>query len=419
MGSGDLAASMRHARDIEDLGTRLEEQNLAALGRLARGRTLIKRGRVADGLALLDESMLVALAEPLAPVWAGAIYCHVMDACHEVSDLKRAAEWTETAARRLATLPAVSLYPGICRVHRAQVLQTRGDWADAERDAAQACEAMLNVHLVTAAEAQYELGEIRRLKGDFAGAEAALREAHQLGRDPQPGLALLRLAQGRLEAASSLVRTALASQDHDQLARTRLDAAQVEIALAAGETDTADSAASALEDTARTYQTSGLRSTALQARGAVALALGEPGEALTTLQTSCRIWLELNAPYEVARVRALMAVAYRELGSTDSAALEADTARTTFERLGAEPDARRMRSFIGAPDPTGLTQREIEVLRLVAAGLTNQHIATELRISERTVHRHVSNMFAKLDVSSRAAATAAAYEHGLVPRRHG
>jgi DNA-binding NarL/FixJ family response regulator len=408
------------ARRLRELGRAHADPNLAAAGDLFEGRALVRQGRMAEGMALLDEAMLAVRSGELRPEWAGNIYCHLMAAFHELADVRRAAEWTEATSRWLASLPAAALFTGICRVHRSQVLQRRGAWAQAEREAAQVCQDLAELQVSGAAEGHYQLGELRRLRGDLAGAEAAYREAHRLGRDPQPGLALLRLAQGRAPAAAASVRAALAAVAHDRLARARLCAAQVEIALAAGQPEVAARACDELERTASTYGSSGLEAAALQARGAVLLAGGRAEAALPTLRAACRRWQQLDAPYDAARVRVALAGAYRALGDGDAAALELDAAAATFERLGAAPDAAGVRALRGrAALPGGLTEREAEVLALVAAGRSNREIAEALVLSSKTVARHLSNIFAKLGVASRTQAAAYAFEHGLATPSRG
>jgi DNA-binding CsgD family transcriptional regulator len=412
--AGDAAAVTGDARRVRDIGRRHADANLVTAGNLFEGRMLVKQGRMAEGMALLDEAMLAVLSGELGPEWAGNIYCHLMAAFHELADVRRAAEWTEATARWLAGLPAAVLFTGICRVHRSQVLQRKGAWTQAEREAALVCQDLAELHVAGAAEGHYQVGEIRRLRGDLGGAEAAYRDAHRLGRDPQPGLALLRLAQGRAEAAAASVRAALTAVGHDRLARARLCAAQVEIALAAGATETARQAAEELEQTASTYGSSGLEATALQARGAILLAEPRLEAALPTLRAACRRWQELDAPYDAARVRLLLAAAYQALGDTDAALLELDAAEAVFERLGAVLDAAVIPALRGRPVlPDGLTRREAEVLALVAAGRTNREIAATLVLSQKTVARHLSNIFVKIGVASRTQAAAYAYEHGL------
>jgi DNA-binding NarL/FixJ family response regulator len=262
--------------------------------------------------------------------------------------------------------------------------------------------------------------ELRRLRGDLDGAEAAYLQAHALGRDPQPGLALLRLAQGRADTAAASLRAALTAVTSDRLARAWLCAAQVEVALAAGDPETAGRASEELGRTASTYGSSGLEAAALQARGAVLLADGRPEAALPTLRAACRRWQELDAPYDAARVRLLLSRAYQALGDADAAGRELEAAGAVFERLGAAPDLEQVGALRGRPSlPGGLTGREAEVLALVAAGRTNREIAELLVLSPKTVARHLSNIFVKLEVTSRTQAAAYAFEHGLATPERG
>ena len=418
LGGGEADAVVATAGRVRDIGRRHDDPNLVAGGDLFEGRALVKQGRMAEGMALLDEAMLAVLSGELDPGWAGNIYCHLMAAFHELADVRRAAEWTEATSRWVAGLPPAVLFTGICRVHRSQVLERRGDWAEAEREAALVCRDLADLHVAGAAEGHYQLGDIRRLRGDLAGAEAAYRQAHELGRDPQPGLALLRLAQGRAATASASIRAALTAVTHDRLGRARLCAAQVEIALTAGDAETAGRACDELTRTASTYGSSGLEAAALQARGAVCLAGGRAEAALPTLRAACRRWRELDAPYDAARVRLLLAGAYQALGDADAANLELDAAEAVFRRLGATLDAEGIAARRGRVAlPGGLTGREAEVLALVAAGRSNREIAASLVLSPKTVARHLSNIFAKLGVRSRTQAAAYAFEHGLATER--
>jgi DNA-binding CsgD family transcriptional regulator len=411
MGS-DLEAAFESARYMQDLGRRFADNTLVALGTLFEGRVLVKQARVQEGLALLDEAMLSALSDELKPMWTGAIYCGLLDTCHELVDLRRASEWTEATRRWCAPLPAASLYPGLCRVHWAEVLQVRGAWEQAEAEALGACADMADIDVFAVADGYYEVGEIRRRKGDHAGAEEAYTLAHRAGRDPQPGLALLRLAQGQVDVASSSIASVLAAVGDERLAAGPVHAAKVEIALAAGDVDLADGSANELADTAARYDSPGLRAAAHRAQGAVALAQGQPVRALAALRQAVTLWHELDAPYEGARTRVLLAEAYRALDDDDAAHRECAAARASFEQLGAVED---LRCLTDRPAPVaGLTAREVEVLQLVATGLSNRDIAGALVLSEKTVARHVSNIFTKLEVSSRAAATAYAFSHGLV-----
>lgn len=417
---GELDAALAAVRTIQEMGSRYKDPNLVALGILGEGRVLIKQGQVPRGMDLLDEAMLAAVSDDLDPSWAGNIYCHLMRACYELADVRRAGEWTQATARWCERFPAAGPFMGICRVHRAQVLQIHGGWEQAEQEATRVCREMAHFDVGTVAEAHYQVGEIRRLRGDLAGADEAFRQAHKLGHHLQPGLALLRLDQGRSDAALTSIKAALAGEARDRLARARLCTAQVEIALAVGEVETARQASDELNETARTYGSSGLEAAAHQARGAVLLAEGQAVEALQALRAACRCWQTLNAPYETARVRVLLARAYEVLADGDAATRELEAAEAEFTRLGAGRDARKVADLRRLPPlPAGLTEREAEVLALVAAGESNRAIAATLFISQKTVARHLSNIFAKIGVSSRTAAAAYAFEHGLAARANG
>jgi DNA-binding CsgD family transcriptional regulator len=415
MGEGDLDGALAIARRMQDLGRRFHDPNLAALGVMGEGRALIKRGDAGRGMALLDEAMLAAVSDELHPVWTGGIYCHLMDVCHELMDVQRAGEWTEATERWCDTVAEAVLYRGICRVHRAQVYQRRGAWRHAERLASRVSEDLDGVHLGTVAEAHYELGELQRLRGEFAAAARSYGRAQALGRDPQPGRARLRLAEGDVEAAVRSLRDALADRSDDRLGRVRLLAALVESALAGNDVGTARSAAAELRETAQIHDSAGLDATAEQARGAVLLAEGRAAEALEPLRHACRLWHDLDAPYDVASTRLLLGEAHRARDDEEAAATELDEAYAAFDRLGAVPDARRVAAFRSGPNPPdGLSPREVEVLRLVATGATNQEVAAHLFISDKTVARHLANIYLKLDLSTRSAATAYAFERGLM-----
>jgi DNA-binding CsgD family transcriptional regulator len=346
----------------------------------------------------------------------GLIYCSVIEVCQQVYALSRAREWTFALAEWCEGQPEMVAFRGVCRVHRAEVMQLQGAWREAIEEARRARELSEGVNRQAVAAAFYQQAEVHRLRGDFAAAETGYQSASQWGAEPQPGLALLRVAQGRTDAAVAAVRSAL-SATTDRFRRTRLLPAYIEIMLAAGDAQEARGACRELEQTAGSIDTEVLGAMIAQACGAVDLAEGDARAALGSLRRAFEVWQGIEAPYLVARVRMLAGLACRALGDDDTAALELEAARGDFANLGAAPDLARVDALTRRASPIdahGLTPREHEVLRLIAAGKTNRAIAAELVLSERTVDRHVSNIFTKLGLSSRAAATAYAYEHRLV-----
>lgn len=414
---GDFEAAHASATQAALIGERFGDADLVACARHMQGRARIRDGRVEEGLALLDEAMVAVTAGELSPLFTGLIYCSVVAGCQQVFALDRAREWTSALAQWCEAEPDTLAFTGSCMVHRAEVLQVAGAWGDAIEEARRAGEHCLRiVDRGTAGAAFYQQGELHRLRGDFPEAETAYRSASQFGREPYPGLALLRLAQGRRDAAAAAMRRVLAGTS-DRLKRARLLPAHLEIMLAAGDTDEAGRVAEELAGTATRFDTSALHAMAAAARGQMALAVGHVEAALPSLRHAVEVWEEVAAPYEAARVRVLVALACHALSDEDGAGLELDAARTVFEELGARPDVARIDELVraaGAAPPHPLTRRELQVLRLVASGRTNRAIAAELFLSEKTVDRHVSNIFSKLGVPSRTAAAAFAYEHRLV-----
>ena len=415
---GDSDAALLHAGMMDEIAHRQGSAELAAMALEIRGAALLARGEREGGFALIDEAMCPVLAGELSSLFTGWIYCLALPAAVEAADLRRAAEWTDGAMAWCAALPAGTPFHGLCRVHRVEVLHLRGAWSAAAEEAGRACEELLAYDPRIAAEAFYLAGEIAHRRGSTEAAETAFRRAHELGRDPQPGLALLRLTQGRIPAAAAALRTALRGVTGGTLGRARLLAAQVDVTLAAGDAGTAREAADELDAIARDADPGAtlLHALAATARGAVRLAEGEPLDALPLLHAARDRWLDLGLPYHLAQVRMLIAAACRAAGDGEGARLEIEAARAAFLRLGAKPDARRATALLatGPARPGGLTTREIEVLRLVATGRTNREIAVDLLVSDHTVARHLNNIFAKLGVSSRAAATAYAVTHELV-----
>jgi DNA-binding CsgD family transcriptional regulator len=411
--AGDHDGAHEAAAAAAEYADRFGDPDLAALSRHLQGLSRIKQGSFDEGLALLDEAMVAVTADAVSPIVAGVVYCGVIASCEEAFEVRRAREWTNALTRWCEAQPQMVAFTGRCLAHRAGIMQMHGAWLDALEEARLArerCEQAMN--RAAAGQALYQQGELHRLQGDSDSAEAAYREASQFGREPQPGFALLRLAQGDVDAARAAICRVL-EETTDPLLRAVLLPAYVEIMLAAGESDEARGASGELEEIAAGSGRPMLEAIAAHVRGGVELGGGDARAALAPLRRACQLWQDLDAPYEVARVRMLVGLACRVLGDGDSAALELEAARGAFDRLGAAPDLARLDSLTGAA-PHGLSARELEVLRHVAAGKTNREIAEELVVSEHTVARHVQNVRAKLGVSSRTAAAAFAFEHRLV-----
>jgi DNA-binding CsgD family transcriptional regulator len=416
LAAGDFEAAYAAAADAAAIGERCGDADLIACARHQQGRARLQQGQVETGLALLDETMIAVAGGELSPLVTGLMYCSVIQACQQVYAIDRSREWTAALARWCDGQPDMVAFAGVCQVHRAEIMQLQGAWPDAIEAARRACARSQGVNRQAAAAAFYQQAEVHRLKGDFAAAEEAYRSASHLGLEPQPGLALLRLVQGRTDAAAAAIRRA-AGATTDRLKRMSLLPGYIEIVLATGDVQDARNACRELEEIARTFDTGVPGAIAAQARGAVDLAEGEAQAALGSLRCAFEVWQRIEAPYAAARVRVLIGLACRALGDEDGAGLEIDAARSVFERLGAMPDLARIDSLLkGRPSSHAhrLTPRELQVLRLVAAGATNKAIASKLSLSEKTIDRHVSNIFAKLDVPSRTAATAFAYQHKLI-----
>ena len=410
--AGDFAAAGEAAAEAVRIGERFGDRDLFALAVHGQGSMLIKDGRVREGLGLLDESMVAVTVEELSPIVTGVVYCGVILACQEVYEVRRAREWTRALSDWWALQPEMVAFTGRCLVHRAEILQLDGAWPDALEQARRAGERFLETKNPAAGLARYRQGELLRLQGEFAAAETAYKQASTLGWEPQPGLAQLRLARGRPKAAAAAISRAEAGATQ-LLDRMRLLPAYVEIMLAVGEVEAAGRACDELEELAHGYESGMLEAMVAHAEGSVQLAVGEVPAALVSLRRAGDLWQALEAPYEIARTRVLVGEACRLLGDDEAAALELEAARGIFERLGAKPELGRLAARTPA-DAHGLSRRELEVLRHVASGKSNREIASGLVISEHTVARHVQNIFSKLGVSSRAAATAFAFEYDLV-----
>ena len=410
------------ARDAVEVGERCADPDLISFAKSALGRSLIRRGRVEEGLAALDGAMLPAIGGELTPIVTGLVYCQLIATCRQVYAFGRAREWTEALDQWCGAQPQLVQFNGLCRVHRAELLELSGAWADALMEAGRAANSTARaIADETTASAAYQEAEIRRLRGEFELAAGSYRKASDLGLDPQPGLALLRLAQGHGEQAAQSMRRALAGS-MDPLSQARLLPAAVEILIGVGAIEEARKAWERLEEIASRFGSEIMTAMASQARGMLALAGGDPATALRLLRAAFVVWREVGAPYIEARLRLLTALACRALGDEDGAQLELEAAGAIFRSLGARPDAARVAELVSSPTRGPhkvLTSREIEVLTRIAEGKINRVIASELGLSQKTVDRHVSNIFDKLAVSSRAAATAVALQGGLLKPDHG
>ena len=411
---GDPAGGHSAFTQAAEVATRYGDRDLASIACHGRGRALIRLGNIREGVAMLDEAMVGLVTGDVSPMVAGDTYCSLLEGCQEIFDLRRAYEWTASLARWLAKQPDLVRYRGECLLYRAEVMQLRGHWREAAQDAHQAC-ALLASRPAEGA-AFYRIGELHRLLGEYDEAESAYMHANERGRKPQPGLSLLRLGQGQTDAAAASIRSVITDL-RGAPARARALSAGVEILVAAGDLEQASAAATELSEIARTFDTPLLTATAGHANGAVRLASQDDEGAAAALRQAWDIWRDLEMPYEEAHTCLLLAAVCEHRGDMDGRRLELENARKLFTRLGAQPCLARLAESPTRPIRASrglLSERETQVLRLLATGKTNRDIANSLFISEKTVARHVSNIFDKLGVSTRAGATAWAYQHNQV-----
>jgi class 3 adenylate cyclase len=344
---GDFEAAVRHAERTMELGTKFGDRNLVALGLHDQGVAFVQQGRLEEGFALLDEATVAAVSGELDPFPTAMIYCGVISSCRDIGDYARAGDWTD-AAKRWCERQAISGFPGQCRIYRAEIMRLRGDWLDAEQEVGLACTELADFAPDVAGGGFYELGELRLRMGDLEGADDAFRQAHGLGVDPQPGLALLQLERGEVDAAArSIARAIENTAPLRTLSLARLYPVQVEIGLAANDVDTARAAAESLEEIAQEFGTAALQAAAATAQGAVQLAGGDAGAATRTLRRAGDLWQEVDAPYEGAKARVLLAEAYSGDGDAAAAELELRAAKGIFERLGATRELARTAAMLG------------------------------------------------------------------------
>lgn len=411
---GDVATAFETAGRVVELARRFGNDDLVALGLMCQGRVRIYSGQVREGLAVLDEAMVGISAGEASPIIAGMVYCSMIEACQEVSDFSRAASWTSALTRWCDTQPGLVPYTGQCSLHRGQIMRLHGAYDEALGEFARAQRRYrLEGTTAPAALALTEQGDVLRIQGKLDEAEDCYRQSAELGYEPQPGLALCWLARGRTPAAVSAMRRLLA-ETQGPVGRSRMLPGGVHVMVAAALIDEAREHADELAEIASLFGNPAVRAMAAYARATVELASGQVVEALSQARESTRLWSDIGAPYEAARARVLVARALRELGDEDSATGELAVAGRAFAEVGAAPAAQEVDKLLGRARPGGLTEREIEVLSLVAEGKSNYEIARVLVLSQKTVERHLSNIFSKLDVSSRTAAAAYAHDHGLM-----
>jgi DNA-binding CsgD family transcriptional regulator len=411
---GDLAGALRVGTDITEVARRFGDPDLLAQGLVCQGRMLMYAGRVPEGLALLDEAMIGVAAGELSPIFAGNVYCAMIEGCQEVQDFSRASAWTAALTRWCDTQPDLVPFTGQCAVHRGQILRLHGAYGEALREYDDACRRYASSGAQAAAGlALSERGDILRIRGDYAAAERAYDEAAGFGYEPQPGRALLLLARGRTSAAVGAVRRLLA-ETIGPVYRSRLLAAAVEVLLAGGAVDDAEPVADELAGIAAGFGCAGLRASAAYCLASVALERGDPDRALPQARVALRLWTELQAPYDLARAKVVVGRSFRLLADEESAVDELTAACRTFVELGVVPARQEAERLLRRDAAGGLTSRELEVLRLVAAGNSNTEIAGRLVLSDKTVARHLTNIFTKLDVPSRTAAVAYAHDHDLL-----
>ncbi len=411
---GDPVTALDEAVTLTSYGTRFADGDLLATGLMAQGRCLLYLGQVPEGVRLLDEAMVGVTTGEMSPVFAGQTYCSSIEACQEISDFDRVAQWTTALTTWCGSQVGLVPFTGQCAVHRGQVMRVRGAFAAAIAELDGAIERYVSTGIPGAAGlAHREKAALLCIRGDYDAAEEAFQQAIGFGDDPQPAHALLSVARGRTEPATAAVRRVL-GEPRDPIHRSQLLPGSIEVLLAGNDLETARPLVAELVATGEAFDSGSLRAMGGYAVGALALAEDRPENALAPLRASLQKWRELDWPYEAARTQALVGRALRALGDEESAVAELEGAARAFTTLGAGPAAAEVARLL-APGalPGGLTAREVEVLRLVATGSSNPEIAAALFLSEKTVARHLSNIFGKLEVTSRTAAAAYAYDHGL------
>lgn len=412
LGSGEPGEARRRFEEVLAIAEHHGDGGLAAVTRLGLGKSLIEVGAIAEGFECFDRAMAAVAAGDVAPVPAGVISCAVISDAMMAFDLERAGEWTRVLDRWCRDQPELITFSGQRFALQAGLLLIRGAWAEASTAAELALSRFRAGDYRAVYGAPYQLAELGRLRGAFHSAEESYRRAGESGWEPQPGLSLLHLAVGRTQRAQEEIRRSAAGAD--PFTRRFLLPALVEIEVAAGDVEAARRAVDELREADRSMPTPMVAATVAAAEARMLLAAGDPSAALGAARAAADAWQALDASYERARSRVSAGRALMELGDHDAALAELRGAREVFVALGADPALAELADLMGDRRAGVLTARELEVLRLVSTGLTNRGIAGRLSLSEKTVARHIANIFGKLELSSRAAATAYAYENGLV-----
>lgn len=414
MGAGEWTEALATAVIAAEIGERYGDLDLTWLARDDQARALVKLGRLDEAMRLVDELLVTVEAGALSPVVTGIVLCNTVDFSREATELRHAREWTDALTAWCEAGPQMVAHLGLCLVHRAELSHLGGEPGRALEEARRAVEnySAGALNRIALGKAYYCQGEVHRLQGRRRDAEACYQQASRHGYPPDPGTALLRLAEGNHAAAAAMLRRAMLERV-EPLQRAALLPAYVTVMIADDDLDAARAASDQLATIAESWRTEALQAAAAGVRAEIALVEGSAGPALESARRAWQTWDELDAPLEAARARLLVAHACRALGDEESARMEAEAAREVFGRLDAVADLGALEdAFPGSG--SALSPREVEVLRLVAAGHTNHEIAERLVLSTHTVARHVQNIYAKVGVSSRAAATAYAFDHGLV-----
>jgi class 3 adenylate cyclase len=356
-GKGELDHALSHFDRALEIAGRSSDRDLRAWASMRRGMTLVDKGEVEEGWLHMEEVSAAAVGGELGAYTTGAVFCNVIGTCRNLADYGRATEWAD-AAKRWCERQAITGFPGVCRVHRAEVMRLVGAWGEAEAEVRRACDELLEFSPVHAGAAFHELGEVRLRMGDLEGAGEAFRRAHELGQDPQPGMAMLLLAGGKADAAAASIRRSLDELTWERLARARLLPAQVRIARALGQVEVARTAADEIAAIAKEYGTTALQAGAEETAGIVHLMEGAAEDAVRELRRAAQHWRQIDAPFETALASASLAEAYLAEGDRDAAISELQSAQAIFERLGAAPDSRRAAEMLERMAPADMSTRE-------------------------------------------------------------